>query len=362
MNKLKVIYMLLILSFLVNSCTKKDNFSEINLPLGITSWEVISELEGVNIDKPFRIHIDKDKVLWIGTFGYGLIKVEDESIIRLTTENSILPDDVIWALDSDNNGFVWGGTANGLFKYKKDLTLYNSTNSEMVLDKALCIGVDRNNNIWFENGNSEEGGLMKYDQIANNWYLYTPNNSDIPNGIINDVHITEDGTVWTGHGMTKGIGGIWKTSTDGEEKVYNTDNSNLNYNWITTIKNDASGNIWSGTDASVYLDDTTLHGGIQKLINNDFINHNPANSGETTNRVTAMEFDSNGNLWVATSVETTFNLGYELSVYNGEEWVVLSNEIENFPNLYISDIEIDGETVWLSAPDYGLIKISFRSY
>lgn len=256
---------------------------------------------------------------------------------------------------------MWGGTGKGLFKYKNDVTVYNSTNSDMILDHARRIAIDKANNVWFANGNAEEGGLMKYNQIENNWHLYTPENSDIPNGMVMDVHITEDGTVWTAHGMANGIGGIWKKSADGQEKVYNTDNSNLNYNWISTIKNDAFGNIWSGTDAAVYLNDVNLHGGIQRLSNNDFIDHNPATSGKTTNRVTAMEFDCNGNLWVATSPDApTFNLGYELSFYNGEEWFVLSNEIDNFPNLYISDIEIDGETVWLAAPDYGLIKISIE--
>ncbi|RXG11576.1 hypothetical protein DSM03_1154 [Leeuwenhoekiella aestuarii] len=353
--------MYLIASFLVlNSCTNEDRVLGLNQPLGITSWELITELEGVNIDKAFRLHIDKDKVLWVGTFGNGLIKIQGENASQLTTENSQIPDDIIYSIASDSNGFVWGGTVNGLFNYKTDITIYNSSNSAMTLDKAFSVAVDKTNTIWFENGNAEEGGLIRFDQTENNWQLFTPDNSDIPNGIINDIHITEDGTVWTGHGMVNGDGGIWKKSTDGQEKVYNTDNSNLNYNWITTLKNDASGSIWSGTDAAVYLNDINLHGGIQNLINNDFKDHNPAKSGEATNRVTAMEFDCNGNLWVATSTEPQFNLGYELSVYNGEKWFVLSSEIENFPNLYISDIEIDGETVWLSAPDYGLIKVSFK--
>ena len=362
MNNLKSIYLFLISSLLVlHSCTKENNDPETNYPLGITSWELITQMEGVNIDNVFCLHVDEDKVLWLGTFGNGLIKIEGENVTQLNTENSTIPNDDVWAIDSDNYGFVWVGTANGLFKYKEDLTIYNSTNSDMILDHALSIAVDKANNVWFANGNSEEGGLMKFNQTENNWHFYTPDNSDIPNGIVLDVHITEDETVWTAHGMTNGVGGIWKKSGNGQEKVYNKDNSNINYNWISTIKNDASGNIWSGTNAPVYLDETTLHGGIQNLINNNFIDHNPANSGETTNRVTAMEFDCNGNLWVATSPDApTFDIGYELSVYNGEQWFVLSNEIENFPNLYISDIEIDGNTVWISAPDYGLIKMSLE--
>ena len=360
MNKLKIIYLFLISSFLVlHGCNKENDLPNINPQLGITSWELITEIEGLSIDKSFRLHIDEDNVLWVGTFGNGLIKIEGESVSQLTTANSTIPDDIIYDINSDTNGFVWVGTANGLFKYKEDLTIYNSTNSDMILDHALSIAVDKANNVWFANGNAEEGGLMKFNQTENNWHLYTPDNSDIPNGIVMDIHITEDETVWTAHGMANNVGGIWKKSADGQEKVYNTDNSNLNYNWISTIKNDALGNIWLGTDAIVYLNSVNLHGGIQSLINEDFIDHNPANSGKATNRVTAMEFDCSGNLWVATSVDApTFNLEYELSVYDGEKWLVLSNEIENFPNLYISDIEVDGETIWLSAPDYGLIKIN----
>ncbi|GLB53908.1 hypothetical protein NBRC110019_29490 [Neptunitalea chrysea] len=197
---MKAIYLFLISSLVVlNSCTKEDNIPETEYLLGITSWELITEIGGVPIDNAFPLHIDEDKVIWVGTFGNGLLKIDGEYVTQLTTENSTIPDDIIWALDSDSDGFVWGGTANGVFKYKEDFTVYNSTNSDMILDNALCIAVDDTNNVWFGNGNSQEGGLMKYNQTDNNWHLYTPNNSDIPNGIIHDVHITEDGTVWTRH-------------------------------------------------------------------------------------------------------------------------------------------------------------------
>jgi len=129
-----------------------------------------------------------------------------------------------------------------------------------------------------------------------------------------------------GHGIIKNTCGIWKKTIDGQEEVYNTDNSNLNYNWISTLKHDASGNLWSGTDAPIYLDDKTLHGGIQSFINTDFIAHNPADSGKATNRVTAMEFDCNGNLWVATSPDApTFNLGIICLQRNGIVCAILRN-------------------------------------
>lgn len=94
---MKIIYFFLISSFLLlNSCNR--DVPEINYT-GAYSWELITEIEGVNIDKAFQLHVDKDNVLWVGTFGNGLIKIDGESITQLTTENSAIPDNLIYAID-----------------------------------------------------------------------------------------------------------------------------------------------------------------------------------------------------------------------------------------------------------------------
>lgn len=230
----------------------------------------------------------------------------------------------------------------------------------MILNHVTSIEVDQEDNIWFANGNSVEGGLMKFNPSEDNWKLFTSSNSTLPNGIINTIHIANDGTIWTGHGMLLGDGGIWTRTILGTEINYTINNSNLNYNWISHIVSDGLGRIWIGSNAIIFLDSETLFGGVQEFQNDNFISHNPSNSGHTTNRVESMEFDEVGNLWVSTGLDApTFDLKNEISVYNKTNWLVLSNEINGFPNHRITDIKFHGNDVWMATAT-GLLNMKLN--
>jgi ligand-binding sensor domain-containing protein len=359
MNKLLAA---VVFSAALSGCSKKNDIKPSrDFGISFISWHLIDEIEGVGAELAFRLHIDHDGTLWVGTFGNGLIRIGNEVKVY-TTENSDLPNDTIWSITSDNNGVVWGGPLNGLFKLEgESFQVYDTANSAMVVNHIFAIGIDHSNNVWFGNGNAEEGGLMKFDQV-DEWTLFTPENSDLPTGIVNAVHIDGAGAVWTGHGMFRGAGGIWTRNASGIEKTYTIDNSNLEYNWARRIKGDKNGTVWVGTDAPIFLDGITLFGSVQEFQGDDFISHNPSNSGRATNRTEDMDFDDLNNLWVATGLDApTFNLKNEVSIYNKSRWTTLSKEFQDFPDLRVTDIAIHGDNVWMATAS-GLINVKISYF
>lgn len=230
----------------------------------------------------------------------------------------------------------------------------------MIVNHVTSVAVDQEDNIWFTNGNSNLGGIMKFNQSTDDWTLFTPNNSSLPTGIINTIHVDNNGTIWTCHGMFAGKGGIWNMTTSGIEENYTTDNSDLNYNWISHINSDQSGKIWIGSNIPILLDGETLFGGIQEFDIELFKNHNPSNSGYNTNRVESMEFDEVGNLWVSTGLDApVFDLKNEVSIYNKSDWLVLSQELTDFPQYRITDIKFHDESLWM-ATALGLLNVNLK--
>ena len=66
----------------------------------------------------FAIFEDKNGIVWIGSNGYGLIKLEPEQnkIIYYTTRDG-LPENVILNIVEDNDGFLWLSTNQGISRF-----------------------------------------------------------------------------------------------------------------------------------------------------------------------------------------------------------------------------------------------------
>lgn len=76
---------------------------------------------------------DKKNRLWIGTEGAGLCRFDPEknSFSTVVTSNSGLPNDVIYKLIEDSNGYIWGSTNKGLFRLDSenlDVRIYTHSN------------------------------------------------------------------------------------------------------------------------------------------------------------------------------------------------------------------------------------------
>ncbi|MHA4740443.1 ligand-binding sensor domain-containing protein [Dyadobacter sp. MSC1_007] len=78
-------------------------------------------LERYNIE---TLHLDRNKVLWVGTTGKGFYAIKEGRVMKLPLDKKASLKDVHSFME-DHSGFMWMSTNNGLFRCKKsDLDLF----------------------------------------------------------------------------------------------------------------------------------------------------------------------------------------------------------------------------------------------
>ncbi|HEY9031262.1 MAG TPA: ATP-binding protein [Kangiella sp.] len=81
------------------------------------------------------------------------------------TQEEGLPDNKVWAITQDNNGFIWVGTGNGLAKFDGyKFTSYNLTDTNILslpTNHIKSLYVDRSNDLWI---GTMDTGLIHYSK------------------------------------------------------------------------------------------------------------------------------------------------------------------------------------------------------
>lgn len=124
----------------------------------------------------YTIFEDKDKILWIGTFGGGLNKFDRNTEHFISYKNIVgdetsLSDNRILAIYEDSKGMLWIGTyGGGLLKFNKrteKFTKYNKTNR---FNSSVVYGIleDNSQNLWM----STDNGLFKLNIVTDNITQY----------------------------------------------------------------------------------------------------------------------------------------------------------------------------------------------
>jgi len=143
--------------------------------------------------------------VWMGTFGRGVLVLDhnntidnpaDDILYRLTMTSDNLFSNVILSMARDPDGIIWIGTDAGLNSYQPDPS---GTNRRVfkhvgelgpIENKINQIFVDNYNNKWF----ATDGGLSvliadRSPWEAASWVHYTPQNSGLPDKIVNSVYV-----------------------------------------------------------------------------------------------------------------------------------------------------------------------------
>ena len=79
-------------------------------------FENVPEIEGIDVAS---IKQDKNKTIWIGTIGQGIVSYSNNKFEFYTTKNG-LPSDEIKTLFIDNDNQLWACTQKGLVYFDKD--------------------------------------------------------------------------------------------------------------------------------------------------------------------------------------------------------------------------------------------------
>lgn len=270
----------------------------------------------------YQIYEDRQKNLWIATWGSGLDKFNPETEVftgykhRAGDRNSI-SSDTVTAVFEDSRGTLWVGTIHnrlqslnretGAFthypRYDPDYTnqlsgppLYRNYSSVI-----RFIAEDAAGALWV---GGSFGGINKYDPITNNtvhYGVYTktthPDAAIIPDSISGLNAMSEDG-IYSFFQSRDGL--FWISTSNYLGNVFNANPlkkpipyHRLNTTAVNSFAKDKSGALWIGTQEGLIY--KPVQGPGKKFT------HNPNNPNSLSNDiVNSIRLDASGNLWIAT--------------------------------------------------------------
>jgi len=284
--------------------------------------------------------------LWIGTrFGGLAYRSASGDWTVYNTDNSGLPSNDIWALSIDgSSGGLWIGTLNAGLVYRSigdDWTVYNQENSRLPNNRVEVLSIDSSGGLWI--GTYDSG--LAYRSIGGDWTVYNTDNSGLPYNYIQALSIDSSGGLWIG---TDGEGLAYLRDGD-DWTVYNIENSGLPSNAINALSFDgSSGGLWIGTNDLWNMDGIGGEGGLAyRSVGGDWTVYNTDNSGLPDNWVTTLFFNSSGGLWIGTDED---GLAY---LRDGDDWRTYN---PGLPEDMVRALSFDGSSggLWIGAYFGGL--------
>jgi ligand-binding sensor domain-containing protein len=200
-----------------------------------------------------HINIDNQNDLWISTNGHGIFKYDGTYFTNYTTENSLLPSNVVFQMAFDKGNGLWCGTANGLFKFDgENWTIWDTGNSSIPTNVVNELIIDSEDNMWFSCmdearivGGEYGGGLTKFD--GNLMTTYNMSNSGLMANTI--FGLLDDGDkLW----IATCTAGLMSFNKADKWEVFDVNNSGIANNIVQGLVKDKNGNIWMGhNDAGI---------------------------------------------------------------------------------------------------------------
>ena len=235
---------------------------------------------------------------------------------------------------------------------------YDTTNSGLASNYIGKIDIDRQGNKWFATIEvkyevviiARARGVSKFD--GTNWVTYDTSNSGLGSNIVTSIVVDSLDNKWFG---TRGAG---VSKFDGTTWVnYNRSNSGLVSDTVMGTIIDPEGNIWFGSPK-----------GVSKFDGVTWVTYDTSNSGLPTNEAAPIAVDRQGNIWF-TTFETWPGIipivkGYGVTRFDGTNWVtynttnsgladdlVLSMAVDSLDNKWFGTIrgvsKFDG-TSWIT--------------
>lgn len=175
----------------------------------------------------------------------------------------------------------------------------------------------------------------------NQWVWYHPNNSGIPGWIVNEMVIDSTNVKWfaTDQGLARLKGNTWT--------VWDTNNSPLTQNRLTSIVKDKENKLWIGTYSK----------GIFKFDGVNWTHYYNTNFGYPIRFVNRIRIDNNNTVWVCCQV-----LG--LLKYNriANEWIRYYPLNSPIPDYFVTDVKFEGNIKWIGTVNGGIARFDDTSW
>jgi ligand-binding sensor domain-containing protein/serine phosphatase RsbU (regulator of sigma subunit) len=276
------------------------------------------QLQAPNINLVFQ---DREGTMWVGSHGAGLFKLSDK-ILEYVSVEEISGNANIYSLSSQKGTTIYGSYGS--------VVIYNAEQSELRVlkeedgvptDAVTCVYVDRKKTLWI---GTEISGIHYMPRGAEK-FTELPLEEDLLTKSINDI-TGSDQFIWI---ATKF--GLYKYNTIiGTWFRYSTENE-LRHNDISAIWKDSTSNdLWVATQSN-YL--TKIRG--------KEITDYPIIEGNEALKITGIQQDRDGNIWISTYGDGVYWHNLQSYVHYGRDDGLMSD--------YCYGIRLDGEgTAWVS--------------
>ncbi len=223
---------------------------------------------------------ESDGTAWLAGDSSGVESFDGATWQQFTSANG-LPSNNVLSIYVDTNDHVWAGTDQGIGYYDQaSWASFTSAQTGLQSDRITSISSTADGRLVV----ASFGGFAIFD--GNNWVAYHASNSALINDTIVEIKGLPNGNIW----MATASAGLVSFSGDSAWNLYNTSNSSINNNSISSLAFDQFNRLWAGSDSGL----VTFNGV-------DWNAFNTANSSLPNNKVLGLSIDTIGDLWVGTA-------------------------------------------------------------
>ncbi|RKY84338.1 hypothetical protein DRQ09_08770, partial [candidate division KSB1 bacterium] len=291
----------------INDITFEGEFVWTATEGGAFRWDKINgvynrytNLDGLPFIDVSTVYVASNGEIWFGTNGFGVAVFNGINWTVFDEQNSNLSYNEITCIVEDDSNNIWVGTKMGLNLYDGTWTEYNTTNTpNLGSNNIRSLAVDDSGSVWV--GTSY--GLSKYD--GTNWYLWQTTEGLVSNDIYSVAIDTEGVWIATSGGISKFDGVSFENFTTA---------SGLIDNYVVSIAVDSTDTVWACYDQNY---------GITKYDGTTWVNYDTSNTGLPCNKVSSIGVDGDGNIWFGTEKGLTkFDkinwTGYQVNGFTGK--------------------------------------------
>ncbi len=171
----------------------------------VTYYSVDSPL-GPDPNDTNALFREESGIVWAGTYFVGVNRIDPTTgKIRnyplCLKENDAALCNRVWAIEGDEAGNLWVGSANNLRRYDRErdsfieIDLPDGPVKSMIGSGVRALEAGRNNSLWI----GTESGLLRWQRNHDDWkwYVHNPNNrKGLSSSYINFLHEDNDGGLW----------------------------------------------------------------------------------------------------------------------------------------------------------------------
>lgn len=362
-KKIKLIYLILILTLNLSCVEKKSTEKEINQPEPVAALQedTLKFTSGIR-----AIFQDSKGNYWIGSLQEGVAVYNGKSFNYFTI-NDGLSDNQIHSIQEDKEGVIWFNTQTGVSSYDgtriSNHTKASKENHQNVFsfqrnDSMTSDWMKSDNDLWFEAGN--KAGVYRHDGQRLHYLNLPPQKTLNPNDnlfAVTDISKGKDNMIWFGtYAGVFGYNGSDFTIINDETLGYDRKIEPLH---IRSILEDSKGRLWIGNNGIGVL----LKEG-DSIINfsnkHHLIHPNSKRNGDkspqgTLEHIFVIAEDSKGNIWFGDR--------------DAGVWKYDGNQFENYTqkdglsNDFALSIYVDrNNELWFGMADGSIYKFNGKTF